>query len=81
MAIYYFDFQDGDRIIVDDEGVNLTDLEVVEEEAARSLAGLAWAATRDLKGAAAAARMTINVRDDLGPVMQVGFACRVLRKQ
>lgn len=80
MGVYYFDLHDGDEIVPDEEGMELRDLAAVQEEAARALAGLSWDAVRNFTGAQSH-RMTIEVRDGLGPVMQVKFIFEVSRKQ
>ncbi|WP_456685706.1 DUF6894 family protein, partial [Bradyrhizobium sp. P5_C11_2] len=38
MKRYYFDIREGDEIIPDEEGLELSTIEKVQEEAARSLA-------------------------------------------
>ena len=38
---YFFDIRDGDEIAVDEEGMVLATVQAVQEEAARSLAGIA----------------------------------------
>jgi hypothetical protein len=80
MALYCFDLRDGDEIVPDEEGVELRDLLGVQEEAARALAGLSWDAVRNLKGAQSH-KMSIDVRDMNGPVMQVKFVIEITRKQ
>lgn len=80
MALYYFDLRDGDEIVPDEEGMELRDLSAVQEEAARALAGLSWDAVRNFKGVKRH-KMAIEVRDDLGSVMQVKFTFEVTRKQ
>ena len=41
MTRYYFDLMDSDGIVTDDEGMELPSMQRVQEEAARSLAGMA----------------------------------------
>jgi hypothetical protein len=78
MKRYYFDIRDGDQIIPDEEGLELSTLEKVQEEAARSLADMARDAVRgQLHGTAQ--RIAIEVRDDTGPVLQVRFTFEVDR--
>jgi hypothetical protein len=79
--LYYFDFRDGDRLIVDEDGINLPNLEDVQEEASRTLAGLAWAAIKELGRITRCSLLTVEVRDELGPVMTVEFAFKIERKQ
>ena len=40
MKRYFFDLRDGDELTPDDEGVELSTMEAVQEEAARSLADM-----------------------------------------
>ena len=71
MAVYYFDLRDGDELVVDEEGMELCDTVAVQNEAARSLAGIAWDAMRT--EGTQAQQMAIEVRDVYGPVMEVRF--------
>jgi hypothetical protein len=80
MALYYFDLRDGDVTVSDEEGLELRDLLAVQEEAARALAGLSWDSVQNFKDAQSH-RMAIEVRDILGPVMQVKFSFEISRKQ
>ncbi|MCW2225737.1 hypothetical protein M2232_009269 [Bradyrhizobium japonicum] len=79
MAIYYFDLRDGHEIVSDEEGMELRDLVAVQEEAARALAGLSWDAVRNFSGAQSH-KLSIEVRDVDGPVMQVKFYFEIIRK-
>jgi|EndMetStandDraft_7_1072992.scaffolds.fasta_scaffold48424_4 hypothetical protein len=71
MPLYYFDFLDSGGLLVDDEGRELSDLQAVQTEAARSLIDMA----RDslLDGAGLIDRIAVQVRGEAGPVMNVGF--------
>jgi hypothetical protein len=40
MKRYYFDIRDGDKLVVDEEGMELPDVEAAQEVAARTLADL-----------------------------------------
>jgi hypothetical protein len=79
MPRYYFDLRDGDDLAVDEEGVELQDIELVREEAARSLADMARDAVRSpthdrkLKH-----QMAIEVNN--GPLLQVKFTFESIRK-
>ena len=77
MTRYYFDLMDSDGIVTDDEGMELPSMQRVQEEAARSLAGMARDAVvrRDGK----ATHMAIEVRDAHGPVLQVRFTFEIDR--
>ena len=61
MTHYYLDLHDGE-IIPDEEGLKLRDLEVVQREAARALAGFAWDRVANFKGAQIQ-QLTIAVRE------------------
>ena len=79
MAVYYFDLRDGEELVVDEEGIELRSMRAAQDEAARALAGLAWDAMR-LEGTQSH-EMAIEVRDKLGPVMEVRFSFDIARKQ
>ena len=78
MKRYYFDMcEDGD-IAVDDEGMELRALEAVQGEAARTLADMTRDAMR--RGATGAEqRMSIDVRDDAGLVLQLKCTLAVVQ--
>jgi hypothetical protein len=59
--------------------LELHDIGAAQDEAARTLAGFAWDATRQHGGPDQ--RMTIEVRDENGPVMEVKFSFDIVRKQ
>ena len=79
MAVYYFDLRDGDELVVDEEGMELRDMVAAQDEAARSLAGIAWDAMRS--DGTQAQQMAIEVRDVYGPVLEVKFAFVIKRTQ
>ena len=70
MRRYYFDLRDDDALVEDEEGIELPDIESVQEEAARSLVDMA----KDMVGGNGDSspwhRLVIEVRDDNGPVLQ-----------
>ena len=68
MSRYYFDVRDGDKLRPDDEGCDLSSFEAMREEAAVSLAEIAVDAVGK-RGVVP--RMSIEVRDDRGPVLAV----------
>jgi hypothetical protein len=63
MRRYYFDMRVGDDLGEDEEGADLPDLDAVQKEALRFLADMA----KEL--IAFPASMSVEVRDDVGPVM------------
>jgi hypothetical protein len=75
---YYFDVREGDDISPDDEGMELGSLEDVQTEAARALTEMARDTIRK-RVDGAGHRMTIDVRDDDGPVLQVDFTLVIVR--
>ena len=60
MAVYYFDIRDGDAFVVDEEGMDLRDVQAAQNEAARSLVGIAWDGMKSAEGQAQ--QMAIEVR-------------------
>jgi len=79
MRRYYFDIREGDEIFSDEEGLELSTIEKVQEEAARSLADMA----RDAIGTlgTSSRQMSIEVRDDSGPVLHLKFTFAVERRR
>lgn len=80
MPRYYFDLRDEDGVAVDEEGMELRNIEAVQEEAARSLADMARDAVRRPTHKKNH-RMAIEVRDANGPVLQVKFTFEIDRKK
>ncbi|MEY9436543.1 DUF6894 family protein [Bradyrhizobium elkanii] len=76
MPRYYFDLKDERGIAIDEEGQDLRDLGAAQNEAARSLGGMARDALASTTGSNAE-HMEISVRDDDGPVMVVRFYFQV----
>ena len=81
MPRYYFDLRDGDEIISDEEGMELSSLAKVQEEAARSLAGIAQDAVCGSASQGIGHHMAIEVRDDAGPVLRATFTFAVERRR
>jgi hypothetical protein len=70
---YYFDIRYGDSLTPDDEGLELTSSTAVQKQAIRSLED-ALRYPEDLQaGDGAAHRISIEVRDDNGPVLAVSY--------
>jgi hypothetical protein len=82
MTIYYFDLRDGEEliVIVDEEGMELRDMRAVQEEAARSMMDAARDAVLS-QSAGSLAQISIEVRDDDGAVMRMGFLLEIVRNQ
>ncbi len=70
MDRYYFDLRDDNGITVDDEGMELSGLERVREEAARSLADMARDAIISEDGKTPG-ELAIDIRDKKGPLFHV----------
>ena len=79
MPLYYFDLRDDVSFVPDSEGTEFRDLSAVQNEAAKTISGLAWDAMRS--EGALGQQMSLSVRDALGPVMDVKFAFEITRKQ
>lgn len=77
MPHYYFDIREGGELLPDEEGLTLASLRSAQEEAARSLGDFA----RDTASQVAdgPSEITIEVRDQNGPVMQLKFSFEMLR--
>jgi hypothetical protein len=80
MTRYYFDLVDDDGLFLDEEGLELSDFRAVQVEAAKSLADMARDATYD-SGRSSKRHMAVEVRDDAGPLMHVGFEFGNERRQ
>ena len=65
MPRYFFDTRDDDKVICDDEGLELPDVKAAEQVAARSLAELAL----EVLPGSAARCLGVDVRDDHGDVL------------
>ena len=74
MVLYYFDLQDGDTLIVDDEGTDLLDIAEAQIEAAETLANMAGDLSMRVPNPRGHA-MSILVRDKNGPPFSISFAC------
>jgi hypothetical protein len=81
MPRYYFDLRERDGLAVDEEGMELRDLEAVQEEAARSLADMARDELRRIAKNGGGHEMAIEVRDEAGPVLQVTLTFAVNRRK
>ena len=76
MPRYYFDMSDQNGRFVDEEGMEFSDMNAVEQEAIQAVADLArHSFQRPIKPA----EIAIEVRDDAGPVMRVRFTIEIER--
>lgn len=77
MRRYYFDLRDANGLSPDEDGLPCRDLQAVQAEAARALADMARDAVHTANPASPYA-MSIEVRDEGGPVMQVNFRFEIV---
>jgi hypothetical protein len=70
MKRFYFDICDGDRNLIDEEGLDLPDIKTAEHEATLALAEMAHSLVRGRKQR----NLTIAVRDDDGPLLRASFS-------
>jgi Domain of unknown function (DUF6894) len=75
MKRYYFDIRKDDDLAADEEGLIMRDVDAVQKEAALSLADMAREAAPD----GGFHRMAIEVRDDIGPVLEVSYLWQIRR--
>jgi len=69
---YIFDRRDGSAFAADEEGIELPNIESVQEEAALSLADMARNVERK-HAHSVGHRMAIEVRDESGPILKLQF--------
>jgi len=69
---YFFDRRDGSAFAADEEGIELPNIESVQEEAALSLADMARNVERK-HAHSVGHRMAIEVRDESGPILKLQF--------
>ena len=73
MKRYFFDMLDQDKLILDDEGIELPNVEAAQEEAARSLADMV---KEDLHNETFS-NVSVQVRDSEGPILEAKFVWEV----
>jgi hypothetical protein len=78
---HFFDVCDLDSIITDEEGMELSTLDAVQEEAAQALADVVRDEVRAANSKGFTCDLAIDVRDDNGPVMRVKFNFNIERLQ
>jgi Domain of unknown function (DUF6894) len=74
MAIYYFDLRDDDKVVLDEEGTELSSMDEVQNEAAYALADMLRDQLPIANGNGLARDLIVEVRDGGGPVMHTRFA-------
>ena len=72
MMRYYFDLREGSDLAVDEEGSQFLSVEAAQEEAALSLANMARDAVTGIFSGSCQP-MQVEVRDERGPLFQLGF--------
>ena len=77
MTRYFFDIRYGDKIAIDEEGLELPDIEAAQIEAAYSLAGM----VRDKINSQPFSLMAIQVRDGEGAVVEAKFVWELLHRR
>ena len=75
MVRYYFDSRDNDLFLEDDEGYELPSLAVAKRLAAAALAEIA----RDVFPGPVVRTLTIELRDDTGPLLRISMQFEVDR--
>ena len=78
MGRYYFDLRDSEGIAIDEEGLELQDIQAAGEEAALSLADAARDGLRGSDGSLN--QLSVEVRTDAAPIMQVSFSFNLDKK-
>jgi hypothetical protein len=77
MPQYFFDYRDGNRVYIDDEGAELASLKDARTEALRAIGGIAKGKMPD----GDSRDFQISVRENGGPIlMVVSLALRVENK-
>ena len=75
MARYYFDLREGTELFLDEDGVELPTLRAAQREAARALGAMA----QELEPTAEGQDMSIEVRNEDGPLFQVALVFAIRR--
>jgi hypothetical protein len=79
MRRYFFDIRDGGNLVRDEEGLNLTTMDAVQNEAAWTLVEMAREDLRAGSGYGADRHLAIEVRDGERAVMRATFSFEVSR--
>jgi len=78
MMRFYFDIREAGRVIPDEEGVVLPDMEAVQREATQSLVEIARDAIRN-HGRDGPLELAIEARTDNGPILQAKLVFEMVR--
>jgi hypothetical protein len=80
MPRYYFDIRNEGDLTIDEEGLEFSAPQAVQEEAARSLADMARDEVRSDTTPSKNRHMAIGVRDGDGPLFEVKFTFEIDKK-
>ena len=75
----FFDLWVGNDVALDEDGMELPDVEAAQQEATRALAGMARDEIEEKIGETTE-HMAVEVRDDAGSILKVGFSFQLTRK-
>jgi hypothetical protein len=81
MSLYFFDMLSTDGLAPDEEGMELSTMDDVQNEAAYALADMLRDDVRATIGNPTARELIIVVRDGSGPVLQARYSFEVMRLQ
>jgi uncharacterized protein DUF6894 len=81
MPLYYFDARNGDELSPDEEGIELSTMDDVQDEAAYALSDMLRDEVRATNGRPLARHIAIEVRDAADPFLHASFAFDVKRVQ
>lgn len=80
MSRFYFDIHEGDEATVDEAGLELPDIAAAQKEAVCTLSEIARDAVRGHFGHGECNTVSIEVRNDEGPVLEASFAFGITAK-
>jgi hypothetical protein len=81
MSLYFFDMLSTDRLAPDEEGLELSTMDDVQNEAAYALTDMLRDDVRESMGNPTARDLMIVVRDTSGVVLQARYSIEVMRVQ
>lgn len=81
MSRYYFDMREANAIAPDEEGLELPSIEAAQVEAAQALADMARDTVPSLCSNSAGRQISIEVRDDDGPVLRAKLVIDIVRQR
>jgi uncharacterized metal-binding protein len=78
---YFFDLRDGETLIQDEEGLELATLNAAQYRAARALSDMARDGVKVLAEDGCTCDLSIEVRDESGPVLLARLSVEIKRLQ